>query len=156
MPVEMPVLLRPDRLLTTSAGTNVVRPDTTTTALPTYAFFALTTRGTADEEKLAAIRASEEILFRHRFQRLAHEWHRRTDAMSVTVDVFEHPSYVRLMQESQSPYFLKLALEDYRDHGGHWYEPLEQITNASFPDRRGRLSNVRSAWLRWGKRNGLI
>lgn len=92
-----------------------------------------------------------------RFRDLADWWHADTDASSLDRDSFEHPAYRRIVEElgkDAIPYILA----DLRDHDGHWFEALRQLTGNHSVDAgcKGNMRQARARWLRWGAEQKLI
>jgi hypothetical protein len=92
-----------------------------------------------------------------RFTDLADWWHSDTDGMSVDFQSFEHPAYLRVLNElgeAAIPYIL----EDLETRHGHWFEALRQLSGDDTvdADAQGSMKRARDAWLRWGKAHKFI
>ena len=91
------------------------------------------------------------------FRNLADWWHEATDALSSPDEKVDHVAYQRIIKLDQS--ILPYILEDLRDHGGHWFVALEEITQMGPPIPNGVTPSLRAerdAWLSWGKASGIL
>jgi hypothetical protein len=89
---------------------------------------------------------------REQFRALADWWHEATDALSSPDEKAEHEAYQRIVSLGRPA--LRYILEDLRDHGGHWFMALEEITHMEPPIPAGVTPSLRAerdAWLSWGR-----
>jgi hypothetical protein len=94
---------------------------------------------------------------REQFRALADWWHDATDALSSPDEKAEHAAYRRIVSLGQPA--LRYVLEDLRDHGGHWFMALEEITHMEPPIPAGVTPSLRAerdAWLSWGRATGVL
>ncbi len=94
---------------------------------------------------------------RREFRNLADWWHEATDALSSPDEKVDHVAYQRIMRSGDQ--MLRYILEDLRDHGGHWFVALEEITKMGPPIPAGVTPSLRAerdAWLSWGKASGIL
>ena len=88
------------------------------------------------------------------FSRLAEEWRRdRPRGVDVTGMVM-HPSYQRIIGMGEDA--IPLILGELDRQPDHWFWALHSITGADpVPeDCQGNISEMASAWVEWGRRNG--
>jgi len=83
------------------------------------------------------------------FERLASQWHRETDHLSVTLDVLSKRTYKRILTMGER--VVPLILEDLRVHGGHWFEALELLTGENPAKDARNHAEASKAWLEWGR-----
>lgn len=90
------------------------------------------------------------------FHRLADVWRADTFAMSSSSDIVLHPSYYQIIGMGREA--LPWILRELRDAGGHWFLALRAITreNPVSAEDRGEVKKMTDAWLRWGRKNGLL
>jgi len=94
---------------------------------------------------------------REQFRALADWWHDATDALSSPDEKAEHVAYRRIVGAGRP--VLRYILEDLRDHGGHWFMALEEITHMEPPIPDGVTPSLRAerdAWLSWGRATGVL
>lgn len=100
---------------------------------------------------------SGESRLRGQFHALADWWHEATDALSSPDEKADHAAYQRIIGLGHP--VLRYILEDLRDHGGHWFMALEEITHMEPPIRDGVTPSLRAerdAWLSWGRALGIL
>lgn len=92
-----------------------------------------------------------------RFPDLAEWWHSDTDAMSTDREKFEHVAYQRIIKDLGKP-ALRFILEDLRDHRGHWFHALRELSGDHSIDAgvQGNMKRARDLWLQWGRSRKLI
>ncbi len=95
--------------------------------------------------------SSEAVL---KFQALAAQWRRETRHCSLISDIVLNTAYQQIIGMGRP--VVGLILQDLRQQPDHWFWALRSITgeNPIQPDDRGRLPQMASAWLEWGRRNG--
>jgi len=88
------------------------------------------------------------------FQERACRWRKETDGRSVKKH--RHPDYVAIIDAG--PEMVPLILEELRDHGGHWFVALSELTGeCPIPtEYAGNIAKMRECWLNWGKKRGLV
>ena len=95
-----------------------------------------------------------------RFRALAEEWRSRTWMLSMTPQITGDPAYQTIIGEGRAEpdVWLRLILRELTERPGMWYPALKEVAGVSpvKPEQRGRLDQVREAWLQWGRENRLI
>ena len=88
------------------------------------------------------------------FSRLALEWRRETRHCSKMEQITSHPAYRRIVELGEPA--VPLILQELHRAGGDWFPALRAITKANpVPaESRGKMSEIREAWLRWGREHG--
>lgn len=88
------------------------------------------------------------------FHRLAVAWKSDTRHLSKMEQITSHPAYRRIVEIGEAA--LPLIFQDLDRSGGDWFQALREITktNPVPPESRGRMSEIREAWLRWGREHG--
>ena len=110
----------------------------------------------ADAPQIFAQIAKQEYEKREaRFRALARQWHNETGVLSIIHVALQHPAYRAILRERNSD-TVRFILEDLRDSGGPWFDALEDLTGHQIDTTPGNLKGLRTAWLRWGKQQGLI
>lgn len=91
-----------------------------------------------------------------RFRELAERWKNDTATSSLISEIAMHPAYQAIIGFGQEalPYILK----DLQESPSHWFWALKVITGIDPvpPEDRGHIQRMTNAWLKWGKRQGLI
>jgi GAF domain-containing protein len=91
------------------------------------------------------------------FNALADEWKRDTQFLSSIIQISIHPAYQKIIGlGSEVLPFLFRELD--KDDPGHWFWALSAITgeNPILPEQRGRLNQMKEAWIEWGKTNNYV
>jgi hypothetical protein len=93
---------------------------------------------------------------RAEFERLARQWKEERGPTSSARRMAAHPAYraIVAMGKTAIP-LLRAELETEPDH---WFVALHELTGADpVPkETRGRISEMATAWIRWGKENGFV
>jgi hypothetical protein len=91
-----------------------------------------------------------------KFQILRQEWGAQTAHLSSITEIAMHPAYQQIigMGEEAIPFILK----ELRKKTAHWFWALKSITGEDpVPsNQRGRMDQMRDAWLRWGNEQGYL
>jgi hypothetical protein len=103
-------------------------------------------------EVSSALEASPMVV--RKFQRLAAQWRRETQHLSLVSDIVLNTAYQQIIGMG-SP-VVGLILQDLQQKSDHWLWALRSITgeNPIQPDHRGRLAEMAEAWLEWGRQHG--
>jgi hypothetical protein len=93
---------------------------------------------------------------RARFGRLSAEWKAKSRYMSNTAQMALLQPYQRIIGMGLP--VVPLILEELQREPDQWFWALEAITeeNPVPADAAGDVRGMASAWLDWGKRNGLV
>ena len=88
------------------------------------------------------------------FNLLATQWERETSLLSSPRSKAEHPAYQAIIQIGDKA--IPLILNRMQERGGHWFWALSKLTGVSpIPqESHGRISEMRDAWLAWGRERG--
>lgn len=88
------------------------------------------------------------------FLQLAEQWRRETGMISLVTKMSVHPAYQRIIGMGQP--VVPLILRELEQEPDHWFWALQAITgiNPVHSEQRGRLQQMASAWIQWGKDNG--
>jgi len=88
------------------------------------------------------------------FLQLAEQWRRETGMISLVTKMSVHPAYQRMIGMGQP--VVPLILRELEQEPDHWFWALQAITgkNPVQSQQRGRLQQMASAWIQWGKDNG--
>ena len=91
-----------------------------------------------------------------RFETLASTWRAETRVMSSVEDMSTHFAYQQII--GMGPGVVPLILRELEREPEHWFWALRAITgqNPVRPESRGRLDAMTSAWLAWGREQGLV
>ncbi len=89
-----------------------------------------------------------------KFRRLAETWHKAVAHHSSSTIRTNHPAYQEIIGMGQG--VVPLLLRDLEENHSHWFAALQAITGANpiAPSDAGRISQMREAWLRWGREKG--
>lgn len=89
-----------------------------------------------------------------KFNSLADRWERETSSLSSPARKAAHPAYQEIIK--MGPSAVPLILNRMKSKGGHWFWALSKLTGESPIPREshGRISEVRKAWLQWGRERG--
>jgi nitric oxide reductase activation protein len=82
------------------------------------------------------------------FRRLADQWHRETDHLSVTLQVLANRAYKKILTFGKV--IVPFILEDLKTQGGHWFEALELLTGENPARDANTYHEATEAWLQWG------
>lgn len=101
------------------------------------------------------LRREDEYL-RMRFEALAAAWRPDVAAVSSVTDAAMHPAYQQII--GMGPAVVALVLEELERVPDHWFWALKAITgeDPTVPEQRGRLGEMRRAWLDWGRKKGFL
>jgi hypothetical protein len=93
---------------------------------------------------------------KQRLARLAQEWRDGTRYTSSFTEMVMHPSYQRIIGVGYPA--VSFLLQELQRSPGHWFWALNAITgeNPVAHNDRGNLDRMTTAWLDWGRREGLI
>lgn len=91
-----------------------------------------------------------------KFYALASQWESEVEGMSSTVQMSQHPAYQEIV--SMGDQIIPLLLRELKNNPLYWLSALSQITgeNPIKPEQRGKIKQMASAWLEWGKNQGYI
>lgn len=91
-----------------------------------------------------------------RFQELASRWSRATAHISSIEDLVSHPDYQAIIDLGWD--VVPLLLLDLQRNRRFWFPALNTITKVRPFDHSeaGNGRRMTNAWIRWGKRKGLI
>jgi hypothetical protein len=92
------------------------------------------------------------------FSRLATKWKSDTSGLSSITMKTEHPAFRAILQLGPKDEVVRLILRDLKREPAHWYPALKRLTGESpVPaQHRGKVAEMRRAWLDWGYRKGYI
>ena len=90
------------------------------------------------------------------FNKLAVRWQTETAAHSSVSRIAMHPAYQEII--GLGPAAIPLILRDLQQQPHHWFWALRAITGEDpiQPGQRGRMREMTSAWLHWGKDGGYL
>lgn len=96
----------------------------------------------------------ERVRLQQKFRRLAMEWSRDAAHYSSIEDMCMHPAYQRII--GMGPKVVPLILRELERCPDHWFWALASITEEDpVPEESwGRIDEMTSAWLKWGRENG--
>jgi hypothetical protein len=107
-------------------------------------------------EEVLSLIGSKHLDIRPRFNRLKQEWKANRPPTSFVRDLVMRPSYLSIigMGKDALPFILK-ELEREMDH---WFIALKAISDEDpVPvESRGNMSEMREAWLQWGRAKGYV
>jgi hypothetical protein len=91
-----------------------------------------------------------------RFRMLARRWREETATLSSMSEMAMHPAYQQII--GLGPGVLSVMLLDLKETSDHWFWALKAITGVDPvpPELRGRVREMVSCWLHWGRDEGLI
>lgn len=100
--------------------------------------------------------SAQAITVEARFRKLAEEWSREIGSASSVGVMTSHPKYREIVGLGWD--VVPLLLSDLRAGRGFWFTALAEITGIRPFDPRdaGRSKRMSEAWIRWGKRKGII
>lgn len=98
----------------------------------------------------------EERSLKDDFAVLTARWKHDTRLQSSVEIIAIHPAYQRIIGMGKR--VIPLILKDLEQSGGQWYWALRAITGESpiSPEARGKIPEMKKAWLDWGRRVGYI
>jgi hypothetical protein len=90
------------------------------------------------------------------FERLVGQWMRDTGAVSSITEIALHPSYQRII--GLGPDVVPLILGELSRRPNHWFWALKALTGEDPvpPASRGRIREMTTAWLAWGREQRLL
>lgn len=93
---------------------------------------------------------------REQFARLARAWKEDTRYLSSTTEMATHPAYQRIIGMGHDA--IPLILAELRREPHQWFWALRAITGEDPVSQtdKGRVRQMASAWVEWGKQKGLI
>jgi hypothetical protein len=104
--------------------------------------------------------AVEQVSLAERFREQAEKWQYETGHLSSPTQRMAHPSYLAIlgMGAAHKDEILRLLLRDLETNRRAWFGALSYIAqdNPIQPSDAGKLDRMISAWLKWGKRKGLL
>lgn len=106
------------------------------------------------DEKVCAIDAEQSL--EERFQQLAADWSENTLHISSTSDLVSYPSYQEIINLGWE--VVPLLLKDLQENKRFWFPALYAIAKVRpfDPSDAGNSKRMTEAWVKWGKRKGLI
>jgi hypothetical protein len=110
-----------------------------------------------DDDVAVVIAPAEDVTqMAARFQQYADIWDRETIYMSSTPRMVMHDAYQKIM--AMGPRVVPILLADLQRTRRSWFWALRHLTNANPvpPEDQGNLDKMVSAWVSWGKHEGLI
>ena len=89
-----------------------------------------------------------------KFYTLATEWQSEVAGMSSTAQMSQHPAYQEIINMDSQ--VVPLLLSELKKNPLYWLAALNEITgeNPIKPEQRGRVKQMASAWIEWGKDRG--
>ena len=89
-----------------------------------------------------------------KFYTLATEWQSEVAGMSSTAQMSQHPVYQEIINMGSK--VVPLLLSELKKNPLYWLAALNAITgeNPIKPEQRGRVKQMASAWIEWGKDRG--
>ncbi|MBC6423156.1 MAG: hypothetical protein GDA43_21930 [Hormoscilla sp. SP5CHS1] len=91
-----------------------------------------------------------------KFASLASQWSQAVAGMSSTVEMAKHPAYREIISMGEA--VIPFLLADLSQNPLYWLPALREITqeNPVPPSQRGKVKQMASAWLNWGREKGYI
>jgi hypothetical protein len=89
-----------------------------------------------------------------KFYALASDWEQEVAGMSSTAQMSQHPAYQEII--NMGTQILPLLLSELKKNPVYWLSALSAITgeNPIKPEQRGRVKQMASAWIEWGRNQG--
>ncbi|NJL89229.1 MAG: hypothetical protein HC916_05065 [Coleofasciculaceae cyanobacterium SM2_1_6] len=89
-----------------------------------------------------------------RFYALASAWEQEVAGLSSTTQMAQHPMYQEIINMGIE--IVPLLLRELENNPLYWLAALNAITgeNPIKPEQKGRVRQMASAWLEWGKNQG--
>jgi hypothetical protein len=91
-----------------------------------------------------------------RFRELVRQWKAERGPTSSVTKMALHPAYREIVHLGKSA--VPLLLAELERQPDHWFLALYELTGVDpVPkESRGRLNEMASAWLRWGREHGIV
>jgi len=92
----------------------------------------------------------------NRFRELVRQWKAERGPTSSVTKLARHPAYREIVNLGEAA--VPLLLAELERQPDHWFLALYEITGVDPVPResRGRLKEMASAWLRWGREHGIV
>jgi hypothetical protein len=89
-----------------------------------------------------------------KFYALASDWEKDLAGLSSTAQMSQHPAYQEII--SMGTQIVPLLLSELKRNPLYWLSALSAITgeNPIKPEQRGRVKQMASAWIDWGRNQG--
>ena len=89
-----------------------------------------------------------------KFHALASDWEQDVAGMSSTAQMSQHPAYQEIINMGTK--IVPLLLSELKKNPVYWLSALSAITgeNPIKPEQRGRVKQMASAWIEWGRDRG--
>ncbi|MEG3858799.1 hypothetical protein [Microcoleus sp. herbarium12] len=89
-----------------------------------------------------------------KFHALASDWKQDVAGLSSTTQMSEHPAYQEIIEMGTK--IVPLLLSELNNNPLYWLSALSAITgeNPIKPEQRGRVKQMGSAWIEWGRNQG--
>ncbi|MCC3531372.1 MAG: hypothetical protein JGK21_25685 [Microcoleus sp. PH2017_22_RUC_O_B] len=89
-----------------------------------------------------------------KFYTLAEQWQSEVAGMSSTNQMSQHPAYQEIINMGNQ--IIPLLLSELKKNPLYWLAALSAITgeNPIKAEQRGRVKQMASAWIEWGKNQG--
>jgi hypothetical protein len=89
-----------------------------------------------------------------KFYALASDWEEDVAGLSSTAQMSEHPAYQEIINMGTK--IVPLLLSELKKNPVYWLSALSAITgeNPIKPEQRGRVKQMASAWIEWGRNQG--
>ena len=100
--------------------------------------------------------ATEQRAVAEQFETLSAQWRSATALLSSTTAMVAHPAYQAII--ALGPAIVPMLLHDLMREPIHWFEALQAITGEDPipPEHWGNVAAMRTDWLTWGRKRGLI
>jgi hypothetical protein len=91
-----------------------------------------------------------------RFRQLVKRWRKETEHLSLTARMVKHPAYQEIIHCGEP--VVPLLLAELGRRPDFWFAALREITgeNPVPSESAGKLENLASAWLSWGRAKGYL
>ncbi|NJM59876.1 MAG: hypothetical protein HC849_06245 [Oscillatoriales cyanobacterium RU_3_3] len=89
-----------------------------------------------------------------KFHALASDWEQDVAGLSSTAQMSQHPAYQEIINMGTK--IVPLLLSELKKNPVYWLSALSAITgeNPIKPEERGRVKQMASAWIEWGRNRG--
>lgn len=89
-----------------------------------------------------------------KFYALATQWQNEVAGMSSTTQMSQHPAYREII--NMGTQIVPILLSELNKNPLYWLAALSEITgeNPIKPEQKGRVKQMASAWIEWGKDRG--
>lgn len=123
---------------------------------PDFEKMAEIIRGCAAYPVIESFRAAYRRQVNDRFAELVAEWKRERTVASTVARMIRHPAYDKITSMGYA--VVPLILQELVREPDHWFIALNRITNENpvKEDARGKLVEMATAWVEWGKRKGYV